>query len=79
MRFDNPLVEDFLQMVIPSDCRSVFTKANEKYGSLVTWAQAFSSATAHLLSLKVGCHHQPMLQSQQPEMRVEKLQRGAQK
>jgi hypothetical protein len=53
--------------------------ASEKQGALVTWAQAFSSVGALVFSWQAGCHHQPMFQSQQPEMRVEKLKKGAQK
>jgi hypothetical protein len=78
VRFGGPLAVDFLQTVISSYCRLVITTTSEKYGSSVTGAQAFSSATMRVLSLKARCHHQPMVQSQQPEMLFKKRQRGAQ-
>jgi hypothetical protein len=45
----------------------------------VTWVQSSSSIAALEPSWKMGHHHQQKPQSFQPEIRVEKLQSGAQK
>jgi hypothetical protein len=45
----------------------------------VTWVRGLSSTLVHVSSSEAGYHHRLMFQYQQPQMRVEMLQRDAQK
>jgi hypothetical protein len=48
-------------------------------GLSITWVQGLTSASVRASSSKAGCHYRLMIQHQQPEMCVEKLQRDAKK